>query len=91
MIAQRDSCHVVTVASGAAITVYPGYGAYSGAKHGALALTEALYLDLGAEGIDNIGVTIAMPGKAYQALALRRVEEPYQGAFDCRRSSSASE
>ena len=61
MIAQGDPCHVVTIASGAAITVYPGYSSYSSTKHAALALTEALYLDLAAEGIANIGVTIAMP------------------------------
>lgn len=61
MIAQGDACHVVTIASGAAITVYPGYSSYSTTKHAALALTEALYLDLRAEGIETIGVTIAMP------------------------------
>jgi NAD(P)-dependent dehydrogenase (short-subunit alcohol dehydrogenase family) len=62
MIAQGDPCHVVTIASGAAITVYPGYAAYSSTKHAVLAATEALHLDLAAEGIDNIGVTIVMPG-----------------------------
>lgn len=61
MIAQGDPCHVVTIASAAAITVYPGYTSYSSSKHAALALTEALYLDLAAEGVANIGVTIAMP------------------------------
>lgn len=61
MIAQGDPCHVVTIASAAAITVYPGYTSYSTTKHAALALTEALYLDLAAEGVGNIGVTIAMP------------------------------
>lgn len=62
MIAQGDNCHVLTVASAAAISVYPGYAAYSAAKHAALALTEALWLDLQAEGIGSIGVTVAMPG-----------------------------
>ena len=61
MIAQGDGCHVVTVASAAAITVYPGYSTYSTSKHAALALTEALCLDLAAEGIANIGVTVVMP------------------------------
>jgi NAD(P)-dependent dehydrogenase (short-subunit alcohol dehydrogenase family) len=61
MIAQGDACHVVTIASAAAITVYPGYTCYSTTKHAALALTEALYCDLTAEGIDTIGVTIVMP------------------------------
>lgn len=62
MIAQGDPCHVVTIASAAAMTVYPGYAMYSSTKHAALALSEALYPDLAAEGIKNIGVTIAMPG-----------------------------
>lgn len=61
MIAQKDACHVVTIASAAAITVYPGYSCYSTTKHAALAMTEALYLDLAAEGVENIGVTIVMP------------------------------
>lgn len=61
MIAQGDGCHVVTVASAAAITVYPGYTSYSTSKHAALALTEALYLDLAAEGVENVGVTVVMP------------------------------
>lgn len=61
MIEQGDPCHVVTIASGAAITVYPGYANYSMTKHAALALTEALYCDLAAERVDTIGVTIAMP------------------------------
>jgi NAD(P)-dependent dehydrogenase (short-subunit alcohol dehydrogenase family) len=62
MIAQRDPCHVITVASAAALTVYPGYASYSSTKHAALAATEALRLDLAAEGIDNVGVTVVMPG-----------------------------
>jgi NAD(P)-dependent dehydrogenase (short-subunit alcohol dehydrogenase family) len=62
MIAQGDPCHVVTIASAAGITVYPGYAAYSSTKHAALAATEALYLDLAAESIGNVGVTVVMPG-----------------------------
>lgn len=62
MIAQGDPCHVVTIASGAAITVNPGFATYSMTKHAVLALTEALYLDLAAQKIGNIGVTVAMPG-----------------------------
>jgi len=62
MIAQGDDCHVLTISSGAGITVNPGFCTYSMTKHAVLALTEALYLDLVAQGINNIGVTIAMPG-----------------------------
>jgi len=62
MIAQRDDCHVVTIASGAGITVNPGFCSYSMTKHAVVALTEALWLDLRAQGVPNIGVTIVMPG-----------------------------
>lgn len=62
MIEQGDECHVMTVASAAGISVYPGYASYSPTKHAALAITEALYLDLASEGIGNIGVTVVMPG-----------------------------
>lgn len=62
MIKQGDPCHVVTISSGAGITVNPGFCTYSMTKHAVLALTEALYLDLKAQSIENIGVTIAMPG-----------------------------
>lgn len=62
MIAQGDRCHVITIASAAGISVYPGYASYSPTKHAALAITEALYLDLIAEGIGNVGVTVVMPG-----------------------------
>lgn len=62
MIAQGDDCHVVTVSSGAGITVNPGFASYSMTKHAVLALSEALWLDLRAQGVPNIGVTVAMPG-----------------------------
>ncbi len=62
MIAQGDDCHVINTSSGAGITVNPGFSSYSMTKHGVVALSEALYLDLSAEQIDTIGVTIVMPG-----------------------------
>ena len=62
MIAQGDPCHVVTISSGAGITVNPGFASYSMTKHAVLALTEALHLDLAAQGIGNIGTTVVMPG-----------------------------
>lgn len=62
MIAQGDDCHVVTVASGAGITVNPGFASYSMTKHAVVALSEALWLDLQTQGVPNIGVTIVMPG-----------------------------
>lgn len=62
MIAQGDACHVINTASGAGLTVNPGFSSYSMTKHGVVALSEALYLDLGVEQIGTIGVTIVMPG-----------------------------
>ncbi|WP_051218326.1 SDR family NAD(P)-dependent oxidoreductase [Nocardioides insulae] len=62
MIAQGDECHVVTVSSGAGITVNPGFCTYSMTKHAALALTESLWLDLRAQEVPNIGVTVVLPG-----------------------------
>ena len=68
MISQKDPCHVITIASGAGITVNPGFSSYSMTKHAALALTEALYLDLHAQEIANVGVTIAMPGMSQSGI-----------------------
>ena len=62
MIAQGDACHVINTASGAGITVHPGFASYSMTKHGVVALSEALYLDLAAQQVPNIGVTLVMPG-----------------------------
>ncbi len=62
MIAQGDACHVINTASGAGLTVNPGFASYSMTKHAVVALTEALYLDLAAQGVANIGVTLVMPG-----------------------------
>ncbi|WP_439621360.1 SDR family NAD(P)-dependent oxidoreductase [Hyphomonas sp.] len=62
MIVQGDPCHIVTISSGAGITVNPGFCTYSMTKHAVVGLTEALYLDIQAQGIANIGVTIALPG-----------------------------
>jgi len=62
MIKHGEASHVVTTSSGAGITVSPGFSSYSMTKHAVVALTEALYLDLAAEGIRHIGVTLVMPG-----------------------------
>ncbi len=68
MIAQGDPCHVITIASGAGITVNPGFCTYSMTKHAVVALTEALYLDLAAQKIANVGVTIVMPGMSQSGI-----------------------
>ena len=68
MLKQKDPCHVITVSSGAGITVNPGFCTYSMTKHAVVGLTEALYLDLQARGADNIGVTIVMPGMSQSGI-----------------------
>jgi len=62
MIAQGDPCWVINTASGAGITVNPGFASYSMTKHAVVALSEALWLDLATQGVANIGVTLVMPG-----------------------------
>lgn len=62
MIAQGDECHVINTASGAGITVNPGFATYSMTKHAVVALSEALWLDLVSQGHPQIGVTVVMPG-----------------------------
>jgi NAD(P)-dependent dehydrogenase (short-subunit alcohol dehydrogenase family) len=78
MIAQGDPCHVINTASGAALTVRPGFGGYSMTKHAVLALSEALYLDLATLKIPNIGVTIVMPGVVQSAI----LAQPKEWAAD---------
>lgn len=82
MIAQGDACHVITVASAAGISVYPGYATYSPTKHAALALTEALYLDLLSERIGNIGVTVVMPGMVRTQIMDPEKASPSELALD---------
>jgi NAD(P)-dependent dehydrogenase (short-subunit alcohol dehydrogenase family) len=54
--------HVVNVASMAAVNPVPGIGPYNVAKHGVLALSETLDMELrAAEAL--IGVTVVMPGQ----------------------------
>jgi short-subunit dehydrogenase len=82
MIAQGDQCHVINTASGAGLTVRPGFGGYSMTKHAVIALSEALYLDLALVNIPNIGVTIVMPGVVQSDLLARCGNEAADPAAD---------
>lgn len=62
MIKQGDECHVANTASGAGLFTFSAFGVYSLTKHAVVALTEALWNDLVAKQIPNIGVTLIMPG-----------------------------
>lgn len=61
MIAQDDGGHVVNTASMTGLLPMPRLAAYSAAKSAVVALSESLFHDLHAEGID-IGVSVFCPG-----------------------------
>lgn len=62
MLASGEQGHIVNVASMAAVVPVPGIGPYNVAKHGVLALSEALQAELEDLGAP-IGVTVVMPGR----------------------------
>lgn len=85
MIAQGDRCHVINIASAASVTVYPGYASYSATKHAVLALSEALHLDLAAEGVATVGVTVVMPGIVRTSIMEPETASPAELALEQRR------
>jgi NAD(P)-dependent dehydrogenase (short-subunit alcohol dehydrogenase family) len=58
---QAEGGHIVNTASMAGLLAFPNLAAYSVAKSGVVSLSEALQLDLEAEG-SNIGVSVLCPG-----------------------------
>lgn len=63
MIESGEPAHVVNVASLAGVTINPGMGPYTVAKHGVVALSETLALELRMAGLaDRIGVSVFCPG-----------------------------
>jgi NAD(P)-dependent dehydrogenase (short-subunit alcohol dehydrogenase family) len=66
--------HVVNVASMAAVVPVPGIGPYNVAKHGVLALSETLALELSDLGAP-ISVTVVLPGRVPSRLG-RSPDEP---------------
>jgi NAD(P)-dependent dehydrogenase (short-subunit alcohol dehydrogenase family) len=62
MLAPGGEAHVVNVASMAAVVPVAGIGPYNVAKHGVLALSDTLAMELDAAG-SPIGVTVVMPGR----------------------------
>jgi len=78
MLAAGTEGHVVNVASMAAVVPVPGVGPYNVAKHGVLALSETLSMELSAAGAP-IGVTVVMPGRVPSRLG-RSPESPDEPA-----------
>ena len=68
MLRQRGEAHIVNVASMAGLVTPPGASAYSIAKHGVVALSEALSQDLAERGA-RIGVSVVCPGWVRTGLA----------------------
>lgn len=88
ILAAGHEGHVVNVASMAAVVPVPGIGPYNVAKHGVLALSEALHAELRAAGAP-IGVSVVMPGRVRTRLgqppgspddAPGSLQEPARGA-----------
>jgi NAD(P)-dependent dehydrogenase (short-subunit alcohol dehydrogenase family) len=61
MLAQKSEGHIVNTASGAGITSHTGLGAYTESKHGVVALSETLALDLAAQGA-RLKASVLCPG-----------------------------
>jgi NAD(P)-dependent dehydrogenase (short-subunit alcohol dehydrogenase family) len=61
MIAGGEAGHIVNTGSVASLLAFPALAAYSAAKSAVASLSESLYLDLEAEGVD-IGVSVLCPG-----------------------------
>ncbi len=97
MIEQGDECHVVNVASSAGIMTNFGFCTYSTTKHALVGLTEVLWHDLSAHGLERIGVTLVMPGfiqsdvmnplkvapnAAIRSVLEKRLDDPLNDSFE---------
>ena len=72
--------HVVNIASMAAVLPVQGIAPYNVAKHGVLALSETLRMDL-QQAAAPIGVSVVMPGRVPSRLG-RRPDDPYEPPSD---------
>jgi NAD(P)-dependent dehydrogenase (short-subunit alcohol dehydrogenase family) len=80
LLASEEEGHVVNVASMAAVVPVRGIGPYNVAKHGVLALTDTLAMELRDAGA-SIGVSLVMPGRVPSRLG-RPPEDPHEPADD---------
>ncbi len=72
--------HVINVASMAAVVPVKGIGPYNVAKHGVLALSDTLKMELADTGAP-VGVSVVMPGRVPSRLG-RPPEDPTEPSFD---------
>lgn len=61
MIAHGEPCHIVNTASMAGLMALPGAAPYNATKTAVVAISEGLYLELGAIG-SPVGVSVLCPG-----------------------------
>lgn len=61
IMTEQGSGHIVNTASMAGLTALPGAAPYNATKHAVVAISEGLYLELGATG-SPIGVSVLCPG-----------------------------
>jgi NAD(P)-dependent dehydrogenase (short-subunit alcohol dehydrogenase family) len=80
LLASGQEGHVVNVASMAAVVPVLGIGPYNVAKHGVLALTDTLQMELRDAGA-SVGVSLVMPGRVPSRLG-RPPEDPTEPTFD---------
>ena len=60
MLDQNDG-HIVNTASMAGLVAMPGFGPYNATKHAVVAISEGLFLELGAKGV-NVSCSCLCPG-----------------------------
>jgi NAD(P)-dependent dehydrogenase (short-subunit alcohol dehydrogenase family) len=80
LLASGQEGHVVNVASMAAVVPVREIGPYNVAKHGVLALTETLQMELRDAGA-SVGVSLVMPGRVPSRLG-RPADDPTEPIFD---------
>lgn len=61
MLKQDSECYIVNTASVSGLKITLNEGPYGVSKHGIVALSERLYVEL-AQGVKNIGVSVLCPG-----------------------------
>ena len=80
ILSTGEEGHVINVASMAAVVPVKGIGPYNVAKHGVLALSDTLKMELADTGAP-VGVSVIMPGRVPSRLG-RPPEDPTEPEFD---------
>jgi NAD(P)-dependent dehydrogenase (short-subunit alcohol dehydrogenase family) len=73
ILRRQNSGHIVNTASMAGVTSGPGMGPYAASKHAVVAVTEALYMELGSEN-SGVGVSLLCPGMVDTSMPSQSLE-----------------